>query len=156
MTIAFLKNRGFWLYWLPVLAWCGVVLLLSGDLGSARNTGKILKWLLSWFPLLSREQFDLLHFYLRKTLGHFGNYAILYFLWIRAFRGEIGWSPGRAFLWAIAACLALALLDEGHQSLLESRTGSLRDVALDLTGASACALVTWVFGVSWVRPAGEK
>jgi len=133
-----------------------MVLLLSGDLGSARNTGKILQWLLSWFQPLSPEHFNLLHFYLRKTVGHFGNYAILYFLWLRAFRGEMGWSPGRAFLGAIAACLALALLDEGHQSLLESRTGSLRDVALDLKGASACALVTWVFGIPRVRPAEEK
>jgi VanZ family protein len=147
LTIAFLKNRDLWLYWLPPLAWCGLVLLLSGDLGSALNTGKILKWLLSWFPPLSPEQFNLFHFYVRKTIGHFGNYAILYFLWIRAFRGQMGCGPGRAFLWAIAACLAVALLDEGHQTLVQSRSGSLRDVGLDLTGASASALVTWVFGI---------
>ena len=101
MQISWLRSRDFLWYWLPPLAWCGVVLLMSGDLGSAKNTGSILKWLLSWFPPLSPAQFNLLHFYVRKTIGHFGNYAFLYFLWFRAFRGQLGWTSGRAFFLAI-------------------------------------------------------
>jgi len=132
-------------YWLPPLAWCGVVLTLSGDLGSSRNTLGILNWLLSWFPPLSPDQFDLIHFYFRKTLGHFGNYAFVYFLWFRALRGQMGYRRVRAFLWSLGLCLSLALLDEGHQALFPSRGSSLLDVALDLAGASTAALITSIF-----------
>ncbi len=129
---------------------------MSGDLGSAINTGSILKWLLSWFPPLSPTQFTLMHFYVRKAIGHFGNYAFLYFLWFRACRGQLRWTSGRAFFLAIGLCLAMALMDEGHQLMFDSRTGSLRDVALDLSGAAAAALVTWIIWPYRLRPLAEK
>jgi VanZ family protein len=143
--MSFLRSRGFLWYWLPPLAWCGIVLGLSGDLGSSQQTSGILKWLLSWLPPLSQAQFDRIHFYFRKTLGHFGNYAFVYFLWFRAFRGQKGYRRMRAFFWSLGLCLGLALLDEGHQALFTSRGSSLRDVALDLAGASTAALITSIF-----------
>ena len=103
-------------------------------------------------PPLSPAQFNLIHFYVRKTLGHFGNYAFLYFLWFRAFRGQMGYRPGRTFLWSLGLCLSLALLDEGHQALFASRGSSLLDVALDLAGASTAALITSIFRTAKVRP----
>lgn len=129
---------------------------MSGDLGSTKHTGSILEWLLSWFPPLPSAQFKLIHFYVRKTIGHFGNYAFLYFLWFRACRGQLGWTSGRTFLLAIGICLALALLDEGHQSMFASRGSSLHDVALDLSGALTAALVTWIIWPSRLRPLAEK
>jgi VanZ family protein len=145
LNLKFLGNRDFLRYWLPPLAWCGLILVISGDLGSARNTGSILKWLLSWFPPLSQAHFDLLHFYIRKGVGHFGNYGFLYFLWFRAIRMQRRYPSWRAFLCALGLCLALALLDEGHQSLFASRTGSLKDVPLDLSGAATMALLISLF-----------
>jgi VanZ family protein len=156
LNLSFLNTRDFLWYWLPPLAWCGTVLLLSGDLGSANNTGRILTWLLSWFPPLSPAQFKVVHFYFRKMVGHFGNYACLYFLWFRALRGQLRSGPWRAFCLAIAFCLALALLDEGRQTIFPSRTPSLWDVVLDLSGASVGALVTWLFWPRRVRLAAEK
>jgi VanZ family protein len=154
LNVSFLRSRGFLWYWVPPLAWCGVVLGLSGDLGSSRHTFDILKWLLSWLPSLSPAQFDLIHFYFRKTLGHFGNYAFVYFLWFRAFRGQMGYQLGRAVLCSLGLCLSLALLDEGHQALFSSRGSSLRDVALDLGGALTAALITSIF---WIpRQAAER
>ncbi|MGD0826809.1 MAG: VanZ family protein [Desulfobaccales bacterium] len=129
-------------YWLPPLVWCGVMLALSGDLGSANNTRKLLQWLL---PTLSPAHFELIHFYLRKAVGHVGNYGFLYFFWFRAFRADPGCQGGRAFLWSLGLCLAVALLDEGHQTLLESRTGCLGDVGLDLAGSSGAALILTIF-----------
>jgi len=152
---SFLRSREFLWYWLPPLAWCGVVLTLSGDLGSSRNTGYLLTWLLSWFPPVSPAQFNLIHFYFRKTVGHFGNYAFIYFLWFRAFQGQRGYRPGWAFLCSLGLCLGLALLDEGHQTMFTSRTGSLWDVALDLSGSSSAALIISIFWPAKVRPAGK-
>lgn len=156
MQISWLRSRDFLWYWLPPLAWCGTVLLMSGDLGSTKHTGSILEWLLSWFPPLPPAQFKLIHFYVRKTIGHFGNYACLYFLWFRACRGQLGWTSGRTFLLAIGICLALALMDEGHQAMFDSRSSSLWDVALDLSGALTAALVTWIIWPSRLRPLAEK
>ena len=145
MNISFLRSGKFLYYWLPPLAWCGAVLTLSGDLPSSRNTLGLLNWLLSWFPPLSPAQLGLFHFYFRKTMGHFGNYALVYFLWFRAFRGQMGYHRVQAFLWSLGLCLSLALLDEGHQALFPSRGSSLRDVALDLAGALTAALITSIF-----------
>jgi VanZ family protein len=129
---------------------------MSGDLGSANNTGGILEWLLSWFQPLTQAQFNLIHFYVRKTIGHFGNYAFLYLLWFRAYRGQLRWPPGRAFSLAIGCCLALALLDEGHQLMFDSRGSSLRDAALDLSGTATAALVIWIIWPHRLRPLAEK
>ena len=97
MNISYLRSKDFLWYWLPPLAWCGTVLLMSGDLGSGQTTRSILEWLLSWlFPPLPPDQFQLIHFYVRKSIGHFGNYAFLYFWWFRALRGHLGWRPGRS------------------------------------------------------------
>ncbi len=143
------KGRKFLEYWLPPLVWCGVMLALSGDLGSSKNTGKLLQWLL---PTLSPAQFDLIHFYLRKGVGHIGDYGFLYFLWSRAFRADLGYRGGRAFLWSLGLCLAMALLDEGHQSLLASRTGCLGDVGLDLAGSCGAALILRFSGPPGQQP----
>ena len=151
LQISLLRRRDFLWYWLPPLAWCGLVLLISGDLGSSKNTGSLLEWLLSWFPLLSPAQFKLLHFYVRKSIGHFGNYAFLYFLWFRAIRCQLGCSPGRTLFLPVALCLSVALLDEGHQTWFTSRTGSPWDVALDMSGVLTAALATWIFWAPQVR-----
>ena len=50
----------------------------------------------------------------------------------------------------------MALLDEGHQAMFASRGSSLRDVALDLSGAAAAALVTWIIWPSPAQAAGRK
>lgn len=145
MNISFLRNRELLWYWLPPLAWCGLILSLSGEIGAGQNTRIILTWLLSWFPPLSPAQFDLVHFYFRKTLGHFCNYAVLYFLWFRALRVQRGFGAGRTCLYSLGFCLGVALLDEGRQALFASRSSSLWDVALDLAGALTSALITAVF-----------
>ncbi len=144
MKISFWKSRAFWWYWLPPLVWCSLVLTLSGDLGSGKNTLGLLKWLLSWLSL-TQAQFHEINFIVRKTIGHFGNYAVLSFLWFRAIRAQPGSSPGRAFLWSLALCLGVALLDEAHQAMVVSRGSSLQDVALDLSGAATMGLISAVF-----------
>ena len=40
--------------------------------------------------------------------------------------------------------------------MFASRTSSLRDVALDLSGAATAALVTWIIWPHRLRPLAEK
>jgi VanZ family protein len=131
-------------YWLPPLLWSAAVLAMSGDWGAGRQTLGLVQWLCSWIPSLSPAQIQVIHFYFRKT-GHVLAYGILYLLWFRAFQGSFRYRPGISFLWALGLSLLLALLDEGHQSRLASRTGSIRDVALDLGGALLAAGLTGIF-----------
>jgi VanZ family protein len=142
-------------YWLPPLAWGGVVIALSGELGSSQNSLGILKWLLSWLPL-TPAQLYLVHFYVRKIIGHGGGYGVLYFLWFRAFQADLGYRPGRAFLYSLGLCFGLSLLDEGHQTMFTSRSGSLWDVALDLAGATVTALLARVFWTPRIGPPAGK
>jgi VanZ family protein len=42
---------------------------------------------------------------------------------------------------ALLVCLACALADEAHQAIIPSRTGGLRDVVIDVSGAAAALLI---------------
>jgi VanZ family protein len=119
------------------------ILALSGDLGSSRHTLSLVRCLLSWISLDS-HQMDVIHWYFRKG-GHIACYATLYFLWFRAFAGNLHYSLRKSILWSLWLCLMLALVDEGHQALLNSRRGSLTDVALDLGAAVMSAVATSIF-----------
>jgi len=128
-------------YWLPPILWGLAVLGMSGNVGSATNTRNLLHWLLSWFVTLEPAQIDLINFYLRRT-GHVLAYGMLYFLWFRAFRGHADYGPGRACLWSWGFCLLYSAMDEGRQWFFPSRTATIWDVLLDMSGASLAALIT--------------
>jgi VanZ family protein len=152
---ASLKTQDFhrtpaWLYyWLPPILWGLAIIVMSGDLGSAKNTFGLLKGLLSWFGPVSQAQIDQINFVVRKT-GHATAYGLMYVLWYRAMRGHLGVSRGRACFASLGLCLLVSMTDEGHQSFTQTRGGSVYDVFLDLSGASLAALLT--FAVWSLRP----
>lgn len=142
--ISLSRTQNFFLYWLPPLLGTTAVLTLSGDWGSTRYTLGLVKWLLSWLPFLSPDQTNLIHRCLRKAT-HVLVYGTLYFLWFRAYQGHWRSSLPRAFFWSLGLCISVALLDEGHQVLVASRTGSFADVALDSAGSTLGAMITFTF-----------
>ena len=85
---------------------------------------------------MSPAQFAVWHALLRKT-GHFVGYFTLSVLLFRSWRASFPRLSTRWCLqWAALAFLGtslVAMLDEGHQSFLPSRTGTFRDVILDST-----------------------
>jgi VanZ family protein len=73
---------------------------------------------------------------LRKAT-HFGEYLALTALWWWALRTRIG---GRlALLPAVAIAIAYAVTDELHQTLVDGRVGTWRDVLIDSAGALTAA-----------------
>src|SRR5205809_3687824 len=127
-------------HWLPPVLWMGVIMLLSTDTGSAAHTSELLLPLLHWLlPWASPGDLAAIHGLVRKG-AHLTEYAILAVLWYRAFRRGPTLGPPAAGGLAFVSSVAWAILDEWHQSLLPSRTGSAVDVAIDSTGA-ALALV---------------
>ena len=84
-----------------------------------------------------------------RKIGHGLSYGILYFLWFRAIRAHMGLSLGRACLSSLGLCLSVAMTDEGCQWFSNSRGASIRDVILDMSGASLAALITAAVHRPW-------
>lgn len=137
----------------PLVAWTCFILFASTDNFSASNTSRIIRPLLVWlFPNITEASLEHIHFLIRKT-AHFTEYALLALLAARAFRtSRLAWL-GR--LWPLVSftlVASVALLDEYHQSFVPSRTGSVYDSLLDMTGG-ATALVCCAL---WLRARLKK
>jgi VanZ family protein len=120
------------------VAWAGLVLYASSGDFSASNTSRIVRPLLLWlFPNIEEPSIQAVHFYVRKA-AHFTEYAVLALLAARAFRTSSLNALRRAWwLAALSLVAAVALADEYHQSMLPSRTGTIYDSLLDMTGGAA-------------------
>ena len=116
----------------------------STDLMSAEHTSRIIVPLLGWFfPTMSPLTVARVEFFLRKA-AHVSEYAVLAVLLYRAFvhtvfRARRALSAGVVLL----SCVAYAASDEFHQSFVPSRTASLRDVMIDVFGATLAVLLYW-------------
>lgn len=143
--------------WWPALVWVGVIAVESTDYLSSDRTGSALYAVLSrLFGPINLYDFLIWHHYLRKA-GHVVGYGILCLLLLRGLRMTL--NANRRFT-LISAGLAwlgtafVASLDEWHQTFIPSRTGTIRDVALD----SVAGLVFLLAAGIWVRrsPTAEQ
>lgn len=82
---------------------------------------------------------------LRKP-AHFAQYGIFAALLLRAVRLTSGWRDWQAAGAAVAVTAVVAGLDELHQASVPERTGSLRDIAVDVGGAIAGVLLSLWWG----------
>ena len=118
--------------------WLAVIVLESTNLGSAEHTSRILYPIFRFLFGMDLVRFAALHGFLRKT-GHFVGYFTLGVLLFRSWRATFPRLSTRWCLqWATVAFLSASLvsmLDEWHQSFLNSRTGTVSDVVLDSAAA---------------------
>ena len=131
-------------HYLPLIAWLVFISFASSDDFNAGNTSRIIGPLILWlFPNTSPDTLTFIHFITRK-IAHFTEYAILGFLAARAFRT----SPRptikrRWFLISVALVVVYALLDEYHQSFVPSRTASIYDSLIDMSGGLTALIIVW-------------
>jgi VanZ family protein len=120
----------------------GVISGLSTDAFSARETSQMLIPLLGWLlPGASPESLEVIHLGIRKGM-HVVEFGVLALLWYRALGwAESGWRR-RAALAAFLLAVGFAGVDEAHQTVETSRTGTLVDVGWDSLGAGM-GLVGW-------------
>ena len=104
--------------WLPPLALMGVIFALSAQPSLDSGLGVV--------DLIGRK------------LIHFGEYALLCFLWWRALASVT--TPRRAALLAFLIASAYAATDELHQTFVEGRHGNAVDWLIDSAGAALVAL----------------
>jgi VanZ family protein len=104
--------------WLPPVVLMGVIFALSAQPSLDSGLGVI----------------D----HIGRKLIHFGEYALLCFLWWRALASVTG--PRRAALLAFLITSGYAATDEFHQTFVEGRHGNALDWVIDSVGAAVVAL----------------
>ena len=133
--------RRFLSRYLPLVAWLAFISYASTSSFSASNTSRIIGPLVLWFyPNTSAETLATIQFFTRK-IAHFTEYAILGFLAARAFRTSPHPAISRRWFWISAALIIVyALIDEYHQSFVPSRTASIFDSFIDMSGGLAALI----------------
>ena len=128
--------------YLPLIAWLAFISFASSASFSASNTSSVIGPLLKWlFPNAAEQTLIFMHFLLRKS-GHFFEYAILGFLSGRAFSNSTKQSIRIRWLGISAGLIIVyALVDELHQSFVPSRTASLSDSLVDMSGGITALLL---------------
>ncbi|MEX1142171.1 MAG: VanZ family protein [Thermoleophilaceae bacterium] len=86
-----------------------------------------------------------------RKAAHFGEYFLLTALWWWALRTKM--SSRRALLPALAIAIGYAITDEIHQTFVDGRVGTWRDVAIDSAGALAAA---WLIARSRARSLARR
>ena len=108
-------GKTFFLYWLPALAWMGIIFRLSSVPGSS-------------LPPMPSDFFDILA---HKSV-HFAEYTTLGFLFLRALRHS---SPEqeitKLIFISVIAIFLFGASDEWHQSLVPGRYAKFADVVFD-------------------------
>lgn len=133
-----------WAY-APLILWVCVIFLLSSPQGSMSETSRIIGPLITFFfPEMPEASRQIIHGYVRKT-AHFTEYAMLAFLTARACAATLSLARWR-YLVPVASVSAVAFLDEFNQTFLASRTGSIWDVALDISGGIVMITALWLIG----------
>lgn len=145
-----MKHIRILLLWLPAALWYRVIwgfsaqtAAVSGDL-SDRLLWRLLETLSPAFAAgdfaTQNAAVELLSFFERKAAHMFLYFVLILLLWaalLPLLRGR-----RRQMALSAALCALLAGLDELHQTFIPGRSGQLRDVAVDLTGAAMALLLT--------------
>src|SRR2546421_9421439 len=129
----------------PLVLWIGVIFLLSSPKASMAETSKLIGPILNFFfPNLSEAARQTVHYYVRKT-AHFTEYGVLAYLAIRAMLViGVGWTRLALSAFAVTLVLTIASVDELNQSFEPSRTGSIWDVLLDVSGGLSMVICLWL------------
>ena len=136
------KGRESFTAFAPLILWIAVIFFLSSALGSVVHTSRFIRPVLVFlFPSADDITIEFYHAYVRKA-AHFTEYGVLAIFAIRALgRTAAGIFSRYRFAAALILVAVVACLDELNQSFEPSRTGSFRDVALDVSGGLTLIIV---------------
>ena len=139
--------KSFFKYWLPMLGWLALIFIGSTNVLSVQQTSPFIVPFLLWLkPGMTQQDIWVIIVFMRHC-AHVGEYAVLAFLMWRALRWGISVSMRMPTLCGVIllGCALFAASDEFHQMFVKSRTPSVRDVLLDVTGASYGLLIAASF-----------
>ena len=139
--------KSFLKYWLPVLGWLVVTFIGSTNVLSVQNTSRFIVPFLFWLKPGMTQEATWGIIVVMRHCAHVGEYAILALLMWRALRWSTSISMRMSTMCGVIllACALFAASDEIHQIFVKSRTPSVRDVLLDVAGASLGLLIAASF-----------
>jgi VanZ family protein len=129
--------KSFFKYWLPLLIWLVVIFVGSTSVMSAEHTSRYIVPFLLWLkPGMSPRAIWIILITARKC-AHVIEYAVLALLLWRALRNLPALRTKTLMVLGavLLGCALFAASDEFHQTFVKSRTPSIRDVLLDVSGA---------------------
>lgn len=125
--------------WLPAFFWMIFIFYLSHQPATesselSRGVTDVIIYLIEMVITPVKLDIGCFHFLIRKS-AHFIAYFILGFLVMFALKGSKV-NNVRAVVLTMTICILYAISDEVHQLFIPGRSGELRDVIIDSTGAS--------------------
>ena len=135
--------RRFLKYWLPLLIWLVVIFVGSTSVMSAEHTSRYIVPFLLWLkPGISPRAIWTILVVTRKC-AHVIEYAVLALLLWRALRSIPTFHAKSLMVFGavLFGCALFAASDEFHQTFVKTRTPSVRDVLLDVSGALTGLLI---------------
>lgn len=154
LAIAVLKLKVFLKYWLPVLAWMGLIYFASHDARSLYHSARVIQPLMQ--PKTQHSTLQAIVIFSRKC-AHSAVFAVLSVLLWAALRA-ISRQP-RRWSWRLAGyamlgVIAYGIADEIHQMYVPTRQAGVIDVVYDAIGGAVGLLALWAFGHwrKWWQP----
>lgn len=141
------RRLNYWLSaWLPAAVCVGVIYVEStAAFGAEYTSGPLRALYEALFGHMGNAQWEVVHLALRKS-GHFLGYGVMGLAWLRAWRMTlIKASFVQDVVLALLSTGVVASADEWHQTYLPNRTGTPRDVLLDICGALTLQLAFYLF-----------
>lgn len=125
--------------YIPSVVWMGIIFYLSHQPASesAETSRGLVDFALNIVPVPTDYEI-IIHTIIRK-LAHFIAYTILGILIYFAYRGK------QAVLFTLIVCLLFAISDEIHQLFIPGRSGEIRDVLIDVSGAVFGLIIVKLF-----------
>ena len=147
VSVLILWMKLFLKYWLPVLGWLVLTFIGSTNVLSVEQTSPFIIPFLLWLKPGMTPQTTWVIIVCMRHCAHVGEYAVLALLMWRALRWGISGSMLMPTLCGLVllGCALFAASDEFHQTFVKSRTPSVRDVLLDIGGASVGLLIAVTF-----------
>lgn len=111
-------------FWLPAIVWAVVIFLFSN------------------FSTTSVAPVTWQDFLVKKTI-HLIEYAVFFTLWFRAFKNTFDYPLQKVAIWVFILTVLYAASDEIHQTFVDGREGTMRDVIIDSAGALSAWILIW-------------
>lgn len=147
-----MKHKKQFLLWLAVLAWMGLIFYFSAQTATASSgqSGRLIRLFLRWLDSSMSDaameaRVELLQHAVRK-LAHMSIYAVLGMLCMSALLSHRMRDVLRPPL-ALGISALYAISDEFHQTFIPGRSGEVRDVLIDSSGALIGILLIWLLAV---------
>ncbi|EKQ50454.1 MULTISPECIES: VanZ family protein [unclassified Clostridium] len=135
-----MKNKREIVYWILLIAWMGVIFIMSNQPASISDSESVgVIKLLSSLGLDMNGIFGQFANFIVRKCAHFLEYMILALLAFNVF--TLYYNMKQVIIFTIILVFIYACTDEVHQLFVPGREGAIRDVIIDTTGGTILIII---------------